>query len=303
VAEAVRAVEPYGVDVSSGVEEGKAKKSYEKMKDVIRLAKMPSKLYERVERTKKDVANLHHTAIIYKGIVKPSQRSFYNAISAKRMYSAPNLIAEFKRTSPSNKGKPDFRPDADPVEIAQIYERCGVSAMSVLTDADFNGTLDDFKRVRDAVDLPLLRKDFIIKPSQIYESRFYGADAILLIAAILDIQQMKDYIKIAGDLGMDCLVESHNKYELGKAIEAGAKIFGINNRNLHDFTEDISTTLNLLEYIPANSVIVTESAIKTRQDVEKLSDPRINAMLIGTSLIQSPDIPAAIRELRGADQE
>jgi len=143
------------------------------------------------------------------------------------------------------------------------------------------------KRIRDTVDIPLLRKDFIINPAQIYEARVHGADAILLIAAILEPAQINDYIGIARSLGMDCLVESHDEGELEKAILGKAEIFGINNRNLHNFSTDRTTTLNLLEKIPEGFPIVTESAILGYSHVEELSHPRVNAMLVGEAIMSA----------------
>lgn len=229
--------------------------------------------------------------------------SFLNAISRRRTASCPNVIAEFKRTSPSNRrnGLEDFRKDADPKVIARLYEEFGVAAMSVLTDSRFKGSLEDFRRIREVVNLLLLRKDFMIDEAQIYEARAFGADAILLIAAILGVEQMREFISVADSLGMDCLVESHNGRELEKALEAGARIIGINNRDLHDLKKDpdIKVTLGLLPHVPEGKPVVSESGILTFDDVQRLSDTRIKAILVGTTLMKATDIPAKMRELRG----
>lgn len=271
------------------------------------MVEIPSKLLKIVEKKKSEVASLKDSGwadIFKRGAERGPKQSdvrFYDAISAERSYDAPNLIAEFKRTSPSNmeKGNPDYRKDANPQEIGKIYQRCYASAISVLTDEHFKGDIDDLRLARVVVDLPLLRKDFIIDPCQIHEARYYGADAILLITGILEPSQIKDYLKLAHDYGMDCLVESHNKEELKKSIDNGAKIIGINNRNLHTFEERIETTLELLSEVSERYPIVTESCIKTYGDVKRLSDPRIKAMLIGTELMKAKSIEKKIYELQG----
>ena len=245
---------------------------------------VPSVLLKICEKKKLEVDRLYQSGVIdmYKHEVQTclSTINFADAISKPGM----NLIAEFKKASPS---KGEIRPGAEPEEIVRLYERSGASAISVLTDSHFDGEIDYLRRVRDVVDIPLLRKDFIIDPAQIYEARFYGTDAILLIAAILNPAQIKEYIGIAKTLGMDCLVESHNEGELEKAIKGQAQIFGINNRNLHDFSVDRNTTLNLLKDIPKGYPVVTESGIFTHDHVKELSHPRINAMLVGEAIMSA----------------
>lgn len=223
----------------------------------------------------------------------PLTDGFFHAIT-KQAGHGLNLIAEFKRKSPM---KGWIRQYAEPEEIAKLYEECGASAISVLTDSYFDGKLEHLKSVRETVRLPILRKDFIIDPDQIYESRVYGADAILLIAALLETKRLKDYIQIAESLGMECLVESRNEKDLEKAVEAGAKIFGINNRNWDDGSIDTSTTLRLLPYVPEGKPVVTESGILSYEDVKKFHDTRVNAMLVGEG-IMSEELNPTLHDMK-----
>jgi indole-3-glycerol phosphate synthase len=195
------------------------------------------------------------------------------------------IIAEAKKASPS---KGIIAPDFDPVKIAQNYQEGGAHAMSVLTDVDFfQGSLSYIPLVRAAVDLPVLRKDFIIDPYQIEEAKIYGADAILLIAAILDTVQMRDYRQIAESLGMDVLVEVHDEKELQEALKAESRLIGINNRNLNDFSVDLETTFRLLKDIPPSIPVVSESGIKSVDDMVQLKKAGVTAALIGESLMRS----------------
>ena len=253
---------------------------------------IPSVLKKICEKKQQEVAIIYDSGLAdkYKSEAQPSDRDFAAAISKPGM----NLIAEFKRASPS---KGDIRPGVEPEGIVQLYEESGASAISVLTDGHFKGELAYLRRVQNAVSIPLLRKDFIIDPAQIYEARAYGADAILIIAAILDPNQIQEYIDIGATLGMDSLVESHDENELEKAIQGKAQIFGINNRNLHDFSTDRNTTLRLLKHIPEGYPIVTESAIFTYDHVRELSSPRVNAMLIGEA-IMSAELNPTLKDMR-----
>lgn len=266
------------------------------------INEIPSVLLKICKKKKSEVEELYQSGLAKKykdeSDNQPSTRDFAVAISKPGM----NLIAEFKKASPS---KGDIRPGVEPEEIVKLYEESGASAISVLTDSHFKGEIDYLKRVRNTVNIPVLRKDFIIDPVQIYESRVYGADAILLIAAILTPIQIREYIEIAYSLGMDCLVESHNKEELKKAIAGETQIFGINNRNLQDFSTDRNTTLQLLKYVPEGYPVVTESAILTYEHVKELTHPRINAMLVGEALMSAEtnptlsDMQSKIYELLG----
>ncbi|MDR3631362.1 MAG: indole-3-glycerol phosphate synthase TrpC [Desulfocapsaceae bacterium] len=212
----------------------------------------------------------------------PPPRGFRQALLA---YPGVSLIAEAKKASPS-KGVicEDFRP----VEIAVNYQRSGAQAISVLTDVDFfQGSLLYLLQVREAVDLPVLRKDFIIDEVQIREAAVHGADAILLIAAILDRYQLRDMQACAGELGMDVLVEVHNERELDLALAADSRLVGINNRNLQDFSLDIETTFRLKRLIPGDIPVVSESGLKSREDIRRLEDEGITAALIGETLMRA----------------
>ena len=251
---------------------------------LLRIAEEKQKEIDELKKSDRD--ELYRTASFRSDI------SFYNAITKQN--PTPNLIAEFKKASPS---AGIIRVGVRPERIAGLYERCGASAISVLTDKHFKGKLDFLSRIRKNVKLPLLRKDFILDDSQIYESRYFGANAILLIAALLEPSQIKDFIDVADYLKMDCLVEAHNENELERAVEGGAKIIGINNRNLHTFKTDRQTTINLLEYVPKGLPVVTESAIENYDHVQELTNPRINAMLIGEAIMREQDMKGKIYEL------
>lgn len=208
------------------------------------------------------------------------------------------LIAEVKKASPS---RGIIRSDFDPVEIAQTYVDNGASAISVLTEAKyFQGSLDHLKRIRDALGserLPLLRKDFVFDAYQVYESRAYGADSLLLVVAILNSEKLKELLELSHQLNMDCLAEVHNEAELEIALSSQAKIIGINNRDLSNFTVDLTTTERLRPLIPGDRIVVSESGIKDRRDMEKLRQRGVDAVLIGESLMSAPDIAAKMKEL------
>ena len=209
------------------------------------------------------------------------------------------LIAEVKKASPS---KGVIREDFDPVAIAREYADNGATCLSVLTDEKyFQGKLEYLRQIRKAVTLPLLRKDFTIDPYQIVESRAAGADAILLIVAALPNKDLCYYLKIARQYDLAALVEVHDREELEEALEAGADLIGINNRDLHTFRSSLSVTLDLLSDLPPdpNRLVVSESGIFTRADVEKLGQAGVNAVLVGEALMRERDIGAKVRELLG----
>lgn len=206
-----------------------------------------------------------------------------------------NLIAELKKASPS---KGIIRGDFNPVKIALTYQAQGASAVSVVTDERFfEGRLKYLKEVKETVTIPVLRKDFIIDEYQVYESALWGADAILLIADILTTEELKKFLDLSKDLGMDVLCEVHNEEDIQKALEAGASIIGINNRDLHTFKVDVTTTQRLIRSIPDNKVKVSESGIKTYEDIMFLKSIGVNAVLIGEAFMEADDIAAKVREI------
>jgi len=218
--------------------------------------------------------------------------------SFKKGISRPhhvNLIAEIKKASPS---KGIIRGDFNPARIAMTYQANGASAISVLTDERFfEGKLEHIKIVKEHVSLPVLRKDFIIDEYQIYESAAAGADAILLIAELLSAGELAGFYGLAASLGLDVLIEVHNEEDIEKALKSNAEIIGINNRDLHTFKVDLGVTQKLLRMIPAVKVRVSESGIKTYEDVMFLKSLGINAVLIGEAFMEAGDIAAKMREI------
>jgi indole-3-glycerol phosphate synthase len=208
------------------------------------------------------------------------------------------LIAEVKKASPS---KGIICPDFNPVNIAKTYAANGAAAISVLTEPKyFLGSLDyllDIKKALAAKPLPLLRKDFIFDPYQIYEARAYGADCLLLIVAMLSPAQLSELLQLSQQLGMMNLVEVHNAAELEIALKSGAPVIGINNRDLNTFKVDLKTTSTLRPLIPADRLVVSESGIRTRKDMLQLQEWGVNAALIGEALMTSPDLAAKMKEL------
>ncbi len=212
-------------------------------------------------------------------------------------HSALRLIAEVKKASPS---KGLIRPDFDPVWIAKTYEAAGASAISILTDEKyFQGKLEYLTAVHDAVSIPCLRKDFIVDPYQIYEARAARADAILLIVAALTPGELSEFMALSNELGMAALVETHTAEELDIALNAGAQVIGINNRNLQTFETKLETTLSLAPKVPGVRVLVSESGIFTRADVESLLRAGVDAILVGESLMRIPDPGVKVKELLG----
>lgn len=224
-----------------------------------------------------------------------SPRSFREVI---RRGSGPvRFITEIKRASPS---KGLIRDPFDPVAIAAVYEKGGASAISVITEEDFfQGNIEFLTAVKKSVAIPVLRKDFIFDEYQIYEARAAGADAILLISAILERQQAEEYLHMAGELGLGVLFEVHDEEELERAIAIGAPIIGINNRDLKTLRIDLNTSLRLREVIPRERTVVSESGIGSREDVLRVEAAAIDAVLVGTCLMESPDIGTRLAGLRG----
>ncbi len=206
-----------------------------------------------------------------------------------------HLIAEVKRASPS---RGVLCPDFNPVALAKDYAQGGAAAISVLTEINyFEGSLEHLAAIREEISLPLLRKDFIFDPYQVYESRAYGADALLLIVAILSQEELDELLALSHSLGLGCLVEVHNEGELEKALVSETKIIGINNRDLHTFDVDMETTRRLRPLIPPERIVVSESGIRNRDDVKKLQGWGVNAILVGETLVTASDIPTKMREL------
>jgi indole-3-glycerol phosphate synthase len=243
-----------------------------------------------LEQLKEQVRDLPRCRNFYKAVTKPNARGI-------------NVIAEVKKASPS---AGVIREDFDPVAIAQTYERCGADAISVLTDEKyFQGRLEYVKQIKDAVDLPILRKDFIIDIWQVYESRTAGADAILLIAEVLPPGRLMDLMIAAGELNLTVLLEVHEADTL-LAVRSligfpkkGYSVLGINNRNLSTMEVDLNTTSRLAELLDNKRELVAESGIKTRADVEKLKDIGVRAVLIGQTLCENPSIEEKFNELFG----
>lgn len=222
--------------------------------------------------------------------LRASRRGFRHAVSAR-----PAVIAEIKKASPS---RGVLANDFDPRSLAAAYEHGGAAALSVLTDAEyFQGSLADLGTARQATRLPVLRKDFVLDETQIAEAFAAGADAILLIAAILDVPALRRLREFAEALGIDVLVEAHDESELDRAIESGATLLGVNNRDLHTFEVSLETSVRLAKRMPAGAVAVSESGIRTRGDVRRLLDVGYSAFLVGEHLMKSPDPALAIREL------
>jgi len=208
------------------------------------------------------------------------------------------IIAEIKRASPS---AGSIRPtDFDPAAIARGYEHSGAAALSVLTDERFfAGRLEFLRQARRTVQIPVLRKDFVLEPWQIYEARAAGADAILLIVAVLEPTILHDLLALTRDLGMSALVETHTREEVHSALQTPARIIGVNNRDLHTFNVDLATTERLAETIPDERILVAESGVNSRADVRRLAEAGANAVLVGTTLMRAASPGRALRRLTG----
>ena len=226
----------------------------------------------------------------------PPPKGFANAIIAKSSFG-PALITEVKKASPS---KGIIREDFDPVAIAKDFEAGGAACLSVLTDGPgFQGSNEIFKAVRAASPLPMLRKDFMLEPIQIAESRAMGADAVLIIMAMLDDKTAKRLLNEARRFGMDALVETHSAHEVRRAVALGAQLIGINNRNLKTFETTLDTFSKLAPKVPEDAVLIAESGIFTADDIERLTLDGAQGFLIGESLMRQDDVKAATQTLSG----
>jgi len=233
-------------------------------------------------------------ALVTRAAMLPAPRDFERALAPAA--GRARLIAEVKRASPS---RGVLKADLDPVALAATYARQGADAISVLTDAKyFGGSLDDLAAVRAAVEVPLLRKDFTLDDYQLWEARAAGADAVLLIVAILEPSALAELAAAAKGLGLAALVECHTAAELDVALTLGARLIGINNRDLATFETRLDTTLSLLPQIPPGPIVVSESGFFTGDDVRRVVDAGAHAVLVGEGLVKASDVGAKIRELR-----
>lgn len=260
---------------------------------------MSSILDKIVQQKKQEVAEARvRVPLEQLKAIAPSLPPTRNFGAALRKPNEVALIAEVKKASPS---KGLIRQDFHPEDIALIYTEAGAAAISVLTDREFfQGHLEYLYQVRKVTQLPLLRKDFIIDEYQIYEARRWGADAVLLIAAILSDEQLKEYLAVAHSLGLDCLVEVHSAEEMSRMLNTPAKIIGVNNRNLHTFQTDVNTTFELQKMIVDPQItLVSESGIYHSDQVEQLQSAGVQAILVGESLMRAQDIFGQVQALMG----
>ncbi len=257
---------------------------------------MPAAILDKILREKKQDVERKKKKVSIAALKEHMSRmkkplDFSAAIKGNKI----RLIAEVKKASPS---RGVLCPDFKPLEMARIYAQSGAAAVSVLTEVKhFMGDLKYLERIKKELSVPVLRKDFIFDEYQVYESAASGADAMLLIAAILSQSQLEGLISLAHVLGMQCMVEVHNEKELERALLCDARIIGINNRDLNTFNVNTDTTRRLCAIIPEEKIVVSESGIRKRSDIAKLKKWGVNAVLIGESLVTAKDIPAKIKEL------
>jgi indole-3-glycerol phosphate synthase len=254
-----------------------------------------------VAATAKRVVALKETTSLeaLKSQTKPATTpfAFEKALVRKQATGEMAFICEVKKASPS---KGVIAADFPYVEIARDYQAAGADAISVLTEPDFfQGSNTYLTEIKGQVSIPLLRKDFIIDPIQIVEASLIGADAILLICSILDTDTIREYLEIADALGLSALVEAHDEAEVAQALAAGARIIGVNNRNLKTFEVDLKNSIRLRQLVPPEILFVSESGIQTAEDITKLRENGTNAVLIGETLMRSGDKKAALDQLRG----
>lgn len=261
--------------------------------------KTPTVLRRIVARKWEEIAERKHRVSLAECKARandePPCRGFAAALEGRVRQSRPAVIAEVKKASPS---KGILRDPFEPAAIARSYAEAGAACLSVLTDRDFfQGSEDYLQQAREACSLPVIRKDFMVAPYQIYESRWVGADCILLIAACLSEDQMQELAGIAREIGLDVLVEVHSQAELEQALRLPTPLVGINNRDLHSFEVALETTYDLHLRIPEDRITVTESGIQTREDVENMQRRGIHAFLVGESFMRADDPGQKLRAL------
>ena len=255
------------------------------------LEKITERTKERIEEEKKIVPLEEVRRQAEEKGIKDQIPVFEQALRAEGL----SFICEAKKASPS---KGLIAPDFPYLAIAKEYEQAGASAISCLTEPFYFQGADQYLReISAAVQIPVLRKDFTVDEYMIYQAKSLGASAVLLICAILDDGELRAYRQLAKELGLDALIEAHDEYEVGRVLNLGAEIVGVNNRNLHDFTVDMENSVRLRKMAPENTVFVSESGIKTSKDIRILYQNKVDAVLIGETLMRSPDKKAALEEL------
>jgi indole-3-glycerol phosphate synthase len=256
---------------------------------------MPKTILDKIVADKKKEVELKKRSLPLSTLKEHAARQEPLDFAAALRGNSLKLIAEVKKASPS---KGVLSHDFNPLTLAKTYARHGAVAISVLTEVKhFQGSLEHLATIREAVNIPLLRKDFIFDEYQVFESAAYGADAILLIMAILSPERLEELMTLSRNLCLSCLVEVHNEDELFKALLAGAEIIGINNRDLNTFNVDTNTTRRLRLLVPEEQIVVSESGIRNKDDIKKMKECKVNAVLVGEALVTAPDIPAKMKEL------
>jgi len=256
------------------------------------LDKLAASAHNRVERNQARIS-LEQMQRAARGLNADTGFHFEKALQGADI----NFICEIKQASPS---LGLIAPDFPYLQIAREYEQAGAAAISVLTEPEyFQGRDEYLAEIQKTVSIPLLRKDFTVDVYQIYEAKTIGASAVLLICALLDTPTIRDYIAVCDELGLSALVEAHDEREVESALLAGARIIGVNNRNLKDFSVDLNNSLELRQLVPDSILFVAESGIRSAADIELLRKAKVNAVLIGEALMRSPDKPKMVAELRG----
>ncbi len=259
------------------------------------LKKIILRKEQEINERKQNITQANIMEQALEAVMMNPVRGFVNSMQQKIETNEAAVIAEVKKASPS---KGVMRENFIPAEIAVSYEKSGASCLSVLTDIDFFQGSDDYlKQARAACSLPVIRKDFIVDTYQVYEARAMGADCILLIVSVLSDEQMAQLYQLALDLKMDVLIEVHDEAELHRALPFGATLVGINNRNLRNFETSLSTTIDLLEQIPSDRIVVTESGIHTADDVKLMRDNDVHAFLVGEAFMRADDPGSELKKL------